>query len=1082
MKTIAHLLVLALSVFVAVSVQAGVAFPDPAGGWTYIFNGDKDTYGGPGSGFTSLDGTWSFENGSSQWDGSKIGGVLGPDNAPGGVMSLTESNVTFLRIQDPGNPTGYGYSDPSNRKIYFGHNITEEKASDTIIDDGVTLSFRARLPTTPPIDELYPDGQAANGPQPYPASGDGGLDNNSGKGGFVIYQNAGGEIAFSLTTTNDTSGGDPTGTKAGFAGLTMNALNGNQVTANVDFGQGTVTNQIPLDPRQWHEFWIVLRKDAANTGTHEAFIFVDGNPNGYSFKMTAGNGSDYTGLSYLAMGSPQTSQSSAQDVDFFAYKIGAVFPPGVTLQVGSASANAYGVSITVSDSGPSVADTNSIVLKLDGAAVKPTSVTKKGSTTTIAYTTTNLLASASTHTVSLTIKDTLSPPNVVSVDRQVSVTPYATIPDSFALTAAQVDTTKPGFIWQMSQVDSVGADTQNSTQRTLDQLAGLLGPNTADPSAQGVALAPGKPGPTPNDPISFEIPGVLELDRNGAAWGTWGNQASGDQMPGSPGTGGGTDNQAARVVTYVDLPAGLITMGVNSDDGFLTEAGSYNDAFAPLISLGEFNGGRGSADTLFTFLITKAGIYPLVTYWENGGGDSRIAWFSVKADGTQVALNDAANGGLKSYRALVGGTKAVALSVVPAPNATNALPNNIQVQLADGASPIDKSTVSLKLDNTTVAATITKTGNVTTVAYVPSPALAPLSTHTAALIYTEGGSQVTRSWQFAVMNYPTTPPKVVLAANASGGPFLDLVFDRLLDPATATNTANYKVSGGNVTSARLAPISNADHHTVLLQVSAVASANATVTVNGVKDFVGNALSSLAVPIRAPLYAVNFQTGPTPSSSTPDAPTPAGYQPDIGLAYGTRGGGLTYGWDVDNQAPARYRQNASSPDLRYDTFIHMGKPLPAGRVWEIAVTNGTYDVYLIAGESDNEDEYLNIDVEGILAVSSTAYQPTAAPWKEGLVTVNVKDGKLTVSNDPTYNSDPTVENNKIDFIEIFPSTAPPVTTTPKLAISLAAGKVTLTFDGTLQGADMVTGPWNDIAGASPQTVPASGTMKFYRAKQ
>lgn len=56
--------------------------------------------------------------------------------------------------------------------------------------------------------------------------------------------------------------------------------------------------------------------------------------------------------------------------------------------------------------------------------------------------------------------------------------------------------------------------------------------------------------------------------------------------------------------------------------------------------------------------------------------------------------------------------------------------------------------------------------------------------------------------------------------------------------------------------------------------------------------------------------------------------------------------------------------------------------------------------------------------------------------------------------------------------------------PTLAVSSAAGKVTITYTGTLQGADTVNGPYTDVAGAtSPVSVtPASGARKFYRAKQ
>src|SRR5439155_1000692 len=81
---------------------------------------------------------------SDQWDGSKVGGTLADGgNAPGGAMSITEDGVTFLRIQDTGDPRIAGFTDPTNRKVYFGHNISDDGGSDNLMDDGVTLTFQA---------------------------------------------------------------------------------------------------------------------------------------------------------------------------------------------------------------------------------------------------------------------------------------------------------------------------------------------------------------------------------------------------------------------------------------------------------------------------------------------------------------------------------------------------------------------------------------------------------------------------------------------------------------------------------------------------------------------------------------------------------------------------------------------------------------------------------------------------------------------------------------------------------------------------------------------------------------------------
>ena len=47
---------------------------------------------------------------------------------------------------------------------------------------------------------------------------------------------------------------------------------------------------------------------------------------------------------------------------------------------------------------------------------------------------------------------------------------------------------------------------------------------------------------------------------------------------------------------------------------------------------------------------------------------------------------------------------------------------------------------------------------------------------------------------------------------------------------------------------------------------------------------------------------------------------------------------------------------------------------------------------------------------------------------------------------------------------------------------ADGTVTVTFDGTLQTAPTVNGPWSDVDAASPLTIPTSDAAAFGRAKK
>ncbi len=98
-----------------------MAYSDPPGGWTFLYQGTNLIVGAEDSGFTSLDGTWSHDNGSDRWDGSGIGGTLssgggfGVSNGPGGIDLITEDGVSYLRLQDTGEPSDYEYPDPTSR-------------------------------------------------------------------------------------------------------------------------------------------------------------------------------------------------------------------------------------------------------------------------------------------------------------------------------------------------------------------------------------------------------------------------------------------------------------------------------------------------------------------------------------------------------------------------------------------------------------------------------------------------------------------------------------------------------------------------------------------------------------------------------------------------------------------------------------------------------------------------------------------------------------------------------------------------------------------------------------------------------
>jgi probable HAF family extracellular repeat protein len=144
--------------------------------------------------------------------------------------------------------------------------------------------------------------------------------------------------------------------------------------------------------------------------------------------------------------------------------------------------------------------------------------------------------------------------------------------------------------------------------------------------------------------------------------------------------------------------------------------------------------------------------------------------------------------------------------------------------------------------------------------------------------------------------------------------------------------------------------------------------------------------------------VNFQPA--------GAATPPGYLADTGAAYGARNG-QSYGWSGDNSVNARDRDSASSPDQRYDTFLHMQKPTSPA-TWELAVPNGSYLVHVVAGDPDNTDSTFRITVEGVL----TGSPARGVHWFEGTVRVTVNDGRLTIGNGAG------ADNDKIDYVDVI----------------------------------------------------------------
>jgi hypothetical protein len=312
------------------TAQAGVEYEDPAGGWTYIYNGNEVSP----EVSAALDGTWDHKEGSGgsdAWDGSAIGEIDfdNPDGAsPGGVSSLPldSSLGSYLRIQDAGRPDkgdkgdeGWDWNDPSNRKYTFAHDLGLDSVDgSTILDDGVTLSFRARIPTAGPLDMEYrKDGTTHDWtPAGYAIHSD-------GLGQFGIKQGTEGDgmVSFCLALESDAD-------EFTEPGLNMNSLSKDSPTGDVEPNKGTMNMLTGFDPTEWHEFWITILQTEGDTGTHDVKIWMDGNigtPDG-EFLVSAGKKDEYDFNGYLLMSMGTSDARGSVDVDFFAYAPGLIAP------------------------------------------------------------------------------------------------------------------------------------------------------------------------------------------------------------------------------------------------------------------------------------------------------------------------------------------------------------------------------------------------------------------------------------------------------------------------------------------------------------------------------------------------------------------------------------------------------------------------------------------------------------------------------------------------------------------------------------------------------------------------------------
>ena len=409
-----------------------------------------------------------------------------------------------------------------------------------------------------------------------------------------------------------------------------------------------------------------------------------------------------------------------------------------TPYVKSFAGNPGGFVMELAD-GQTAVNKDSIQVKFDGATATA-SVNKPDTTTTITYSAPAPLAAGSVHTVQVVFADNGTPPTSQTIDRSFTVQQYVAMPTDFAAPAGSVDKSKVGFRVRTHQA---ATGQPNNNARTEQQLAGELGDNQ------------GTPGPEPDGSyLDGTVPDYWDS-------GGTGNFDTGASFPGVAG-----NNLAMEVLTYLEFTkTGIVTMGVNSDDGFTVSTGKdFRDRFDKGTLLGEFNGGRGVADTTFVFLISQPGIYPFRLTWEQGGGGAACEWFTV-VDGVRILINDAANADatLAYYQGPVRGpayVKSVRPGVGVSVGSSDA--TKVEVMLEDADTKVAQASVKMKYDGADVSPSVNKAGSTTTVTYTPAGGITT-GTHNVELSYDHAASPATTrtvSFSFTVKPSPSDLPAV----------------------------------------------------------------------------------------------------------------------------------------------------------------------------------------------------------------------------------------------------------------------------------------------------------------------------------
>jgi len=381
--------------------------------------------------------------------------------------------------------------------------------------------------------------------------------------------------------------------------------------------------------------------------------------------------------------------------------------------------------------GTTTLDTASVQMTFDGNPVQATVTPGANGAVAITYLNPTVLQPGSTHNVSLTYKDNTGASRTTSwsftTGNFVSLTAADSVPES------SVDKSKPGFnVFVHQALPETGF--ANDTARGEAQLRGYL-----------INPATGQPYENVASPANGIDPDVINWNQDAPDGAQAGNFGAEEPIPGIGANG--TDNIAAEITAVLQLPAGLTTLVVNSDDGFRVTAGQ-NPAAANATELGVFSGGRGAADTAFQVSVPTAGFYPIRLIWYEGGGGANVEFFSITPTGQRILVNDLTNpNAIKAFRE-TSVPRGPILDLVR-PTGTAAKDATITVGLRNQTTSVDQGSITFTFNGAAVTPTKSVSGPVTVLTFDPPGNQAAGSTNKYSVSFRDSaGAQQTYNFEY----------------------------------------------------------------------------------------------------------------------------------------------------------------------------------------------------------------------------------------------------------------------------------------------------------------------------------------------